>query len=398
MTQAIGTQAPGTQATGTQATGPQTTGTPLPATPRRLPGLRTVFIVGTEVDSIGGSQRVLHTLAQGFAERGHRVRLIGLRPSPQPFAYNMPDRKYEHTVLYRHLTAAEDTPTAIKEARAGLTRLLRTGPDGYLIVGSPWAVDWVSRVDTGRLKVIGQYHESFLQAKGTIQQRLIEKNYARLDRSVFLSPGDVEEFRRLRLPNAGSMPNPLSFGIGAPAELSALRVGTVTRLDPIKRLDRLIDAFAEAAAELPGWELHLFGDGPEEERLRAYAQTHHVADRVVFRGRVADVQAAYRELSVVGFSSEREGWGLTVAESAACGVPSVAFDVSGGIRELVVDGRTGFLVKPADVHGFADRLRKLMEDQQLRRKFGAAAREHVAAFTLDAVLDRWEALFDDLDR
>lgn len=362
-------------------------------------GAREIFIVGTEVDSVGGSQRVLHTLAQGFGERGHNVRLIGLRPSASPFGYNLPERKYEHTVLYKHLTAAEDTPTAVREARAALAKMVRPVDQGYLIVASPWAVDWVSRVDTGRLKRIGQYHESFLQARGTIQQKLIEKNYADLDKSVFLSPGDVAEFRKLRLPNAGNMPNPLPFAIDGPAaQLAAPRVGTVTRLDPIKRLDRLIDAFAEACDGLPDWQLHLFGDGPEEERLRVYAQTHHIADRVIFRGRVDDVQAAYRELSVVGFSSEREGWGLTVAESAACGVPTVAFDVSGGIRELIVDGKTGFLAKPADVHGFAQNLRTLMQDRRLRTEFGAAARAHVASFTLDAVLDRWENLFDELDR
>jgi glycosyltransferase involved in cell wall biosynthesis len=377
----------------------QTAAMPLPAAGESARGGREIFIVGTEVDSVGGSQRVLHTLAQGFGERGHRVRLIGLRPSPSPFGYNLPDRKYEHTVLYKHLEAAQDTPAAVREARAALAKMVRPIARGYLIVASPWAVDWVTRVDTGRLKVIGQYHESFLQAKGTIQQRLIEKNYADLDKAVFLSPGDVAEFRKLRLPNAGNMPNPLPFAIsGPPADLAAPRVGTVTRLDPIKRLDRLIDAFAEACEGLPDWQLHLFGDGPEEERLRVYAQTHHIADRVVFRGRVDDVQAAYRELSVVGFSSEREGWGLTVAESAACGVPSVAFDVSGGIRELIIDGKTGFLSKPADVHGFARNLRTLMEDRQLRTDFGAAARTHVASFTLDAVLDRWEGLFDELDR
>ncbi|MEW2404125.1 glycosyltransferase [Streptomyces sp. NPDC046862] len=377
---------------------------------------RNIFLVGIDVDSMGGSQRVLHTLAQGFAERGHRVDLIGIRPSPEPHRYHS-SPAYRHTTLYTtppaplwHARSLGErfNPVRLRRAHAGraerdrararLTERFNAVDDGYVIIGSPWAVDWLTAVEWPQLKGLGQYHESFLQARSSANLRLILRHYPRLEKSVFLSEGDAAEFRRHRLPNVCVMPNPLPFHNGQPAPLDTQRVGAVGRLEGIKRLDRLIDAFAHACADLPAWELHLFGDGPMEPALREQAARLGISDRVRFRGPVVDMATAYRELSVVALTSEREGRPMALAEAAACGVPSVSFDLSPGVRELVEDGRTGILVSPGDTAAFATALRRLAEDAGLRERYGSAAREHVSSLELPAVLDRWETLFDEVDR
>ncbi|WP_307847580.1 glycosyltransferase [Streptomyces sp. F63] len=373
--------------------------------------------MGIDVDSMGGSQRVLHTLAQGLGERGHRTELIGIRPSPEPYRYH-PDPAYRQTTLYsvpasplrpaRSLTERL-APDRLLEtrarraerdrARARLAARFATADRGYVVIGSPWAVDWLSAVDRPQLKSIGQYHESFAQARASANLRLILRHYPKLEKALFLSEGDAADFRRQRLPNAAVMPNPLPFTPPpTPAPLDTRRIGAVGRLEEIKRLDRLIDAFAEIAPDRPGWELHLFGDGPLGPELRGRAARLGCAGKVVFRGSVRDVAAAYRELSVLALTSEREGRPMAVAEAAACGVPAVSFDLSDGVRELVADGRTGRLVRPGDQEAFTAALRDLVTDGALRERLGRAAREHVAQLALPAVLDRWEALFDEIDR
>ncbi|MGW0777749.1 glycosyltransferase [Streptomyces sp. NPDC002835] len=377
---------------------------------------RNLFLVGIDVDSMGGSQRVLHTLAQGFAQRGHQVDLIGIRPSPEPYAY-FREPAYRHTTLYRRpsappwraqrlserfspvrMHAARAARAERERARQKLARRFASVDDGYVIIGSPWAADWLASVEWPHLKGIGQYHESFAQAQGTDHLRLIRRHYPLLEKSVFLSEGDVAAFQRDRLPNTTAMPNPLPFASTAPAPLNTRRIGAVGRLDALKRLDRLIDAFALACADLPGWELHLFGDGPQEPHLREQAARLGIGDRVRFRGSVSDMAAAYRELAVVALTSEREGRPMALAEAAGCGVPCVSFDLSAGVRELVDDGRTGTLVRPGDVAALAGALRQLADDAELRRRYGLAARAHVAPLELPVVLDRWERLFDEIDR
>ncbi|MEU2874237.1 glycosyltransferase [Streptomyces olivoreticuli] len=377
---------------------------------------RNLFLVGIDVDSMGGSQRVLHTLAQGFAERGHRVELIGIRPSPEPHAYTA-DPAYAHTVLHRSPAAPPRPATSFAQrlspartraaragrrerdlARARLAARFAQVPDGLVIIGSPWAADWLDAVEWPHLKGIGQYHESFLQACASENLRLILRHYPALEKSVFLSEPDAAEFRRRRLPNATVLPNPLPFDPGPPAPLDTRRIGAVGRLEEVKRLDRLLDAFAAAGTAEPGWELHCFGDGPLEPELRARAERLGVGDRVRFRGSVRDMAAAYRELSVLALTSEREGRPMALAEASAVGVPCVSFDLSGGVRELIAHGRTGTLVPPGDVTAFAEALRRLMADAPLRSRYGQAARSHVAPLRLGEVLGRWEALFAETDR
>lgn len=379
---------------------------------------RNLFLVGIDVDSMGGSQRVLHTLAQGFAERGHSVELVGVRPSPEPHTY-VTDQAYRHTTLYRSPAAASWQaaslterfhPVRLREARAGrlerqrareaMARRLAEVPEGCVVIGSPWAAVWLESVGRPRgIKAVGQYHESFLQACNSPNLELILRHYPALEKAVFLSEPDAAEFRRRKLPNVAVMPNPLPFRPAAPAPLDTRRIGAVGRLDPVKRPDRLVEAFAAVCADHhPGWELHFFGDGPLEEELQAQAGRLGVGERVRFRGTVRDMAAAYRELSVVALTSEREGRPMVLAEAAAAGVPCVSFDLSGGVRELVAHGRTGTLVPPGDTSAFTAALRELVEDGRLRERYGWAGREHVAPLALPAVLDRWEALFEEIDR
>ncbi|WP_372407994.1 glycosyltransferase [Streptomyces luteireticuli] len=379
---------------------------------------RNLFLVGVDVDSVGGSQRVLHTLAQGFAERGHRVELIGIRPSPEPHAFHARPA-YRRATLHRSPAAPEREaaapslggllhPARLRALRAGrrdgerararLARRFAAVRDGYVVIGSPWAADWLTGVERAHLKCVGQYHESFAQAACSANLRLILRHYASLEKAVFLSEPDAAEFRRLRLPNVAVVPNPLPFAAGPPAPLDTRRIGAVGRLDPVKRLDRLVDAFAVASAQFPDWELHFFGDGPEEPGLRERAARLGVAHRVRFRGTVRDVAAAYRELSLLALTSEYEGRPMALAEASACGVPCVSFDLSGGVRELVADGETGVLVPPGDVGAFARALGGLMADAGVRGRYGRAARGRVAPLALPVVLDRWEALFEEVDR
>ncbi|MFE1902610.1 glycosyltransferase [Streptomyces gardneri] len=377
---------------------------------------RNVFFVGVDVDSMGGSQRVLHTLAQGMGERGHRVELIGIRPSPEPFPYNT-TRAYRHATLYppspepkppvrtvgdrlslARRADARRARAAREHARAEMQRRLSAVEDGYIVFGSPWAADWVMPLEWQHLKGIGQYHESFAQARRSANLGLIRRHYPALEQTLVLSQGDAVEFVNQRVPNVRVMPNPLPFYPDESAPLDTRKIGAVGRLDPIKRYDRLIEAFARAREGREGWELHLFGDGPLENELRMKAEDLGVADQVVLRGTVKDMAAAYRELSVVAISSEREGRPMALAEAAACGVPCVSFDVSGGVRELVDDGVTGTLVPPADVPGLAAAFGELMDDAGLRQRYGAAGREHVARLSLPSVLDRWDSVFAEIER
>src|SRR6202022_840629 len=86
----------------------------------------------------------------------------------------------------------------------------------------------------------------------------------------------------------------------------------------------------------------------------------------------------YRQAWVHVTASASEGWSLTVMEAALCGTPSAALAV-GGLRESILDGKTGVLAaNPAEL---VSRVKDLLEDTELRERLGAAARERALTFT-----------------
>ncbi|MFI6320702.1 glycosyltransferase [Nonomuraea sp. NPDC050556] len=330
----------------------------------------TVVFACVDADTLGGIQQVTHTLAQGMAERGHEVHVVGLDPTAAPFTY-------VEDPLYGRLSP----------------KRLDALSDGFIVMTSPGVVTRLAGM-YGELRPIGQYHGSYQHARGCAHLGSIRKNYGALDQAVFLSEDDAWLFsEHALLPNTWALPNPLATWPSTVSSLETPRVLGVGRLEGVKRFDRLISAFALASA--PPWELHLLGDGAELGRLQSHAARLGVADRVVFRGRVpvSEMSAEYASAALLGLSSEHEGLPLVLVEAAAHGVPSVAFDVSGGVRSV-----GPVLVPPGDVEAFSLEMGRLMGSTEERRRLGAAARSRVEVFRLSNVLDRWDELFAHITR
>ena len=103
-------------------------------------------------------------------------------------------------------------------------------------------------------------------------------------------------------------------------------------------------------------------------------------------------------MDVLAVPSHWEGFGLVAAEALAAGVPAVAADAS-SLPEIVRDGHEGLLVPPGNVDALAAALVRLGRDPAERRRMGAAGPPRVAAeFSLDGMIDRYEALLSRLSR
>jgi glycosyltransferase involved in cell wall biosynthesis len=131
------------------------------------------------------------------------------------------------------------------------------------------------------------------------------------------------------------------------------------------------------------------GRGDDRARLEALANDLGVADAVEFPGFVSDEAKLelYRRTWLHLLTSPKEGWGITVIEAAACGTPTVASDAP-GLRDSVVDGRTGRLVPHGDVDALAAALAELLDDRAARARLGAAARQHALGFSWDTAAER----------
>jgi glycosyltransferase involved in cell wall biosynthesis len=128
---------------------------------------------------------------------------------------------------------------------------------------------------------------------------------------------------------------------------------SVARLDPVKDLATLLDAFALVRRRVPHSRLLIVGDGPDRATLAANAACLDLADSVTFIGYRSDVQSLLPSADLYVNSSITEGISITILEAMAAGLPVVATAV-GGTPE-VVDRTTGLLVPTATRSGWPPR-------------------------------------------
>lgn len=208
-----------------------------------------------------------------------------------------------------------------------------------------------------------------------------------------------------RLPPVADFPlgtDPVQFAPERAAAAMRDRLGvasapyllTVARLVPHKGQDVAIRALSRLGARHPELRYVIVGEGPDESRLRALAESLGVASRVVFAGALRDdaLPAVHAGATLyVGLSRllppiNVEGFGISFVEAAASGVPSVAGD-SGGVRSAVLDGETGLVVPPEDDAAAAAAIQRLLDDAPLRQRLAQGAREAaVHRFNWDRVV------------
>jgi glycosyltransferase involved in cell wall biosynthesis len=162
----------------------------------------------------------------------------------------------------------------------------------------------------------------------------------------------------------------------APLLASPPTIGTVARLEFVKGIPFLLQAAGALQRRHAELRIEVAGSGSCEPRLRLLTSRLGLAESISFLGWRQDVDALHRRWQVFVQPSIYEGFGLAALEAMASGLPVVA-SATGGLPELVEDGVTGFLVPVGDVDALADRLRQLLEDEELRVQAGRAARERV---------------------
>jgi glycosyltransferase involved in cell wall biosynthesis len=167
-------------------------------------------------------------------------------------------------------------------------------------------------------------------------------------------------------------------------------VGCLARLDFVKGIDVLL----EAVASLPNVTVRVAGRGPDRRALEARSAVLGLDSRVTFLEWTEDTSAFLRSIDIFVLPSRAEGLPLSVIEAMLAGLPVVVTDV-GSVRELVVHGSTGIVVPADDVVALSEALRTLVEDPDLRARYGVAARSRALEhFSSQAMLTAYEALYD----
>ncbi|MGK5549798.1 glycosyltransferase family 4 protein, partial [Streptomyces sp. URMC 127] len=216
-----------------------------------------------------------------------------------------------------------------------------------------------------------------------------------LDAHTTVSEADAATHRAM-LPEAGThiaaLPNGVSAAGVEPSEGTAKLVVAAGRLIPVKRYDLLVEAFAKVVAERPDWRLRIYGRGPERTALRERIDTLGLNENIALMGPHSPIETEWAKGSIAAVTSDFESFGMTIVEAMHCGVPVVATDCPQGPREIIEDGVDGLLVRPGDPDAVAEGLLKLINDEELRRSMGRAARASARRYAPAQIAERFEQI------
>lgn len=164
-------------------------------------------------------------------------------------------------------------------------------------------------------------------------------------------------------------------------------IGTVTRLDPFKGLEFLLEAFA-ALKEKNNINLIIIGDGPHKQVLEQKCCELEISDRVLFAGYRSDVDVCLNDMDIFVLPSLFENHSIALLEAMRAGKAIIATDV-GGNTESVRDGKEALIVPAEDKKALANALKTMIADSGLRERLAKAARQRFEAeFTEEVMLEK----------
>lgn len=377
----------------------------------------------------GGIERVCARMANEFSQRGYQVGVIFNDRS-----HGVPFYPVSHDVKLFNISGATDKPSKFSEAKLKLMREL-VRPFSHRE-----AMKWKSRIkvlnmQAGVQKVIEDFKPDMIisfdpssnpvfdlfAGKGKpirlismfhfpVEKALDWENEAEVDsllksdcvqtltmRDLNILRGKLPGVQGLCIPNA--IPQyETTAALDKPKK--EYKIIDVARLEPRqKRQHLLIEAFALLADEFPSWVVELWGVESRRQKtgmsytqqLRKLIDEKHLEQRVFLKGSTSNVLAVYQNSDIFGFPSSFEGFSLALGEAMSAGLPAIGMQKCAGVNEVIIDGKTGFLVEDS-VEALAERLRKLMGNQELRTCMGKAAHLEMKQYSSEAVWDKWDKL------
>lgn len=356
--------------------------------------VRTVCLFTGTLAAFAGAERATATLANALAARGHRVHVLSLWGHTPVFALTS-DVKH-HAMFAERVAFKHHYLSIVRQVR----RYAREHAIDVLIDVDPMLSLYTVPATLGlSLQRIAWEHSTYGSDLGRRARRWARALAARrYDAVVVLTEADRDAWQAHH-PRARArivvLPNPLGLAIPdtPPEHRDARCILAVGRLVPEKGFDRLIDAWARIAHDVPGWQVSIVGDGPLRDTLLAQARDAGVGDSVQVLPAVADIAQYYARAAIYCLPSRRESFGLVLIEAKAHALPVVAYAADAGPRALLNDEVDSLVVVDGDIDALADALHRLIGDAVLRCRLGLAGYAHARDFGADAIATRWEALW-----
>ncbi|WP_313798514.1 N-acetyl-alpha-D-glucosaminyl L-malate synthase BshA [Cytobacillus sp.] len=361
--------------------------------------------------TVGGSGAIATELGKMLAERGHEIHFI---TSSVPFRLNkMNPNIYYHQVEVNQYSVFQYPPYDIALASKMAEVINREDLDllhvHYAIPHAVCAILAKQMVDRD-IKIVTTLHGTDITVLGydstltdvirfgieksdvvtAVSKALVAQTYdvVKPNKAIRVVYNFIDE-RVYRRTNSSYLKE--EFGIHEGEKV----VIHVSNFRAVKRVQDVVKVFFRIAEQLPA-KLLLVGDGPEMTAVCKLVSQLGIADQVIFLGKQDNLEELYSISDLMLLLSEKESFGLVALEAMACGVPCIGTKI-GGIPEVIMDGKNGYLCNLGDLEEIALKGASLLTDEKLHQKFSTeAVNSAYNNFRSDIIVSQYEDIYYDL--
>ncbi len=362
----------------------------------------------------GGIERILSIKANWLVNNGYEVAIITTDQGSAKPSFDLDSRikLYDLDLRYQEDNSL-NTWQRLKELyrkqaihKEGLEEVVEQFQPDIMISTSFQETPILPKLKDKSKKVLEQHSSKFTKvlmhpktsyfkrALGYLKVKYQERITRAYDKFVILTNEEFPLWENndnvVVIPNS----NPLSPDLIS--SLTEKKVLAVGRFEYQKNFKELIDIWAIVHRVEPSWSLDIVGGGHLQTSVKTYAKNLDLDESVNFVGTSNHVEDYYLNSSIYALSSHYEGLPMVLLEAQATGLPIVSYACPSGPRDIVTDGKDGFLVPQYDKDTFAQRLLELMKNENLRKQMGTNAKETSKRFSVEVIMRQWESLFSNL--
>lgn len=281
------------------------------------------------------------------------------------------------------------------------TYLKKNKIDVLVTVESMTGIFSIVATRLARCKNIVWEHANYYQNQGSQWiQKIRQIELCSADAYVVLTERDRNNFIRhfrikTKLEQIYNMAKPQGEHL---YDMDSKIIVSVGHLRKIKNFIVIPDIAKIVFSRHPDWQWKIYGDikGEEYAAVKGKVDMYNLQNHVIFCGRCNDMEAAYQEASMYVMTSLQEGLPMVLLEAKTNKLPLISFDIETGPDEIIQDGVNGYLIQPYDTEIMADKICRLIENNDLRKKFSNNVILDLEKFSHKKILKQWNDLIIDV--
>lgn len=264
------------------------------------------------------------------------------------------------------------------------------GPDFYFLPSLERKIPKIKEFHSSRYF----YNNKVYSTKAQFLQNVTTNTEKKYQQLVLLNESERKFYQNK---NIAVIPNPAELA-GSSADITSKKIIAAGRISPVKNFSDLVEVFASLSKDFPDWELHFFGEDyvGTQKHLEQIISFYSLQNQIKMMGVSPDLKMEMQKYSLYAMTSHTECFPMVLLEALSVGLPVISYDSPTGPKHILTNNKDSFLVPYKNLDIFVNKLKELMQNENLRYQMGREGRKNVQRFTIEIVMQQWKDLLTSL--